>query len=348
MEYRVRREFKDGVLVRLSLGVPETDSYLEFVRYRCRPNTWISYAYDLQAFLNAVKKPVTQVTSSDIFAFIRSQQEGTTQDGDGRRPRRQGTGLAPQTVKRRLATVSSLYEYLVVRGDTPIRANPVPRGMPVRGRVWGGWSNGVTPLVKAPHHLPMPLDRQVVSQFLDSLRTHRDRAMVLLMLLGGLRKSEVLGLALEDLDFGQRTLMVREAKGGRSRVIPVAASAFETMLRYLNEERPRSASTRVFLAMKGPRRGQPLSVPALDTIIVYHRRRAGTPEVQCHRLRHTCLTRLRQSGMSLEAIQAQAGHRSILTTRIYLHLCPKELQEEYMRLADSLFTPQGEEAASNE
>ena len=47
----------------------------------------------------------------------------------------------------------------------------------------------------------------------------------------------------------------------------------------------------------------------------------------CHQLRHTCLTRLREAGMSLEAVQAQAGHRSIESTRIYLHLTNDWLAE---------------------
>jgi len=172
--------------------------------------------------------------------------------------------------------------------------------------------------------------------------------MLLLMLLGGLRKSEVIGLSLEDLDFAQRTVLIREGKGGHQRLASVAPSALTTLLHYLNEERPVSSSTRVFLVLKGPRKGQPLTVGALDTIIKYHRRQAGTPEVQCHRLRHPCLTRLRQAGMSLEALQAQAGHRSIMSTRVYLHLCPKELQEEYLRLSDSLFVPQGGKGAAHE
>jgi integrase len=82
-----------------------------------------------------------------------------------------------------------------------------------------------------------------------------------------------------------------------------------------------------------------LTVAALDTIIEYHRVKANTLGVQCHRLRHTCFTRLRQGGMSLEALQAQAGHRSIATTGVYLHLCPKELQQEYLRISDTLFLP---------
>ena len=92
------------------------------------------------------------------------------------------------------------------------------------------------------------------------------------------------------------------------------------------------------IVIKGKNRGLPLTVGALDTIIEYHRQKADTPGVQCHRMRHTCFTRLRQGGMSLEALQAQAGHSSINTTRIYLHLCPRELQEEYLQMSDKLFS----------
>ena len=162
--------------------------------------------------------------------------------------------------------------------------------------------------------------------------------MVLLMLLAGLRKSEVLKLALRDIDFGQRTLTVREGKGGYQRVVAISDTGLQEVLSYLNKERPAGGSDRVFLVMKGQHKGQPLSIAALDTIIEYHRVKANTPGVQCHRLRHTCFTRLRQGGMSLEALQAQAGHRSIATTRVYIHLCPRELQEEYLRMSGNLFS----------
>ena len=54
----------------------------------------------------------------------------------------------------------------------------------------------------------------------------------------------------------------------------------------------------------------------------------------CHQLRHTCLTRLREAGMALEAVQAQAGHRSIESTRVYLHLTHDWLAKEYRRATD--------------
>jgi len=66
------------------------------------------------------------------------------------------------------------------------------------------------------------------------------------------------------------------------------------------------------------------------------RRRAGLPRATCHQLRHTCLTRLREAGMALEAIQAQAGHASIESTRIYLHLGDEWLAGQYRRAAEAI------------
>ena len=66
------------------------------------------------------------------------------------------------------------------------------------------------------------------------------------------------------------------------------------------------------------------------------RSRAGLTRASCHQLRHTCLTRLREAGMALEAVQAQAGHRSIESTRIYLHLTNDWLAAEYRRAVEKI------------
>jgi len=84
------------------------------------------------------------------------------------------------------------------------------------------------------------------------------------------------------------------------------------------------------------RRGQPLSAYGLDQILESARDRAGLGHASCHELRHTCLTRLREAGMALEAVQAQAGHRSIETTRIYLHLADDWLAGEYRRAQEAI------------
>ena len=88
--------------------------------------------------------------------------------------------------------------------------------------------------------------------------------------------------------------------------------------------------------LKGPRRGQPLSAKGLDEVLSGARRRAGLSHATCHELRHTCLTRLREAGMPLEAVQAQAGHASIESTRIYLHLADDWLASQYRKAAEVL------------
>jgi len=185
-----------------------------------------------------------------------------------------------------------------------------------------------------------------VQRFLASLTTFRDKAMILSMVLAGLRKSEVLGLEMVDLDFRHGTVLVKEGKGGHQRVCCVAPLFFRVVKRYQEEERPASPSDRLFVVLKGKQCGQPLSVSGLNTIIAYHRRLAKTPDLNCHRLRHTCLTMLREAGMSLEALQQQAGHKNINTTRVYLHLSNQALREEYFRVSDRLFVLPAEEVSN--
>ncbi len=64
--------------------------------------------------------------------------------------------------------------------------------------------------------------------------------------------------------------------------------------------------------------------------------RARLTHATCHELRHTCLTRLREAGMALEAVEAQAGHASIESTRIYLHLADDWLAGQYRKAAEVL------------
>jgi len=180
------------------------------------------------------------------------------------------------------------------------------------------------PLVRTPRTLPQVLEPAEVDALTAALRTHRDQAMVAAMVLGGLRRCEVLGLRLCDVRAASRRVFIAEGKGGRQRLIPVSGRFFTELAAYLDSERPAGAGTgRVFVVLKGPRRGQPLSAEGLDEVMDGARRRAGLAHATCHQLRHTCLTRLRQAGMALEAVQAQAGHASIESARIYLHLVRK-------------------------
>jgi integrase/recombinase XerD len=212
---------------------------------------------------------------------------------------------------------------------------------PVRGTVrsspWVRRGAGGRALIRTPKTLPRVLSPADVDALIAALRRHRDRAMVEAMVLGGLRRCEVLGLRLGDINAGERRVFIAEGKGGRQRIVPVSVRFFATLGRYLEEERPKMAATdRVFVVLKGSRRGEPLSAGGLDEIMDGAKGRAGLSQATCHQLRHTCFTRLREAGMALEAIQAQAGHASIESTRIYLHLANDWLAGEYLRAAEAI------------
>jgi integrase/recombinase XerD len=321
---------------RYRLGHRLVDEFLEFAAARARPNTVDAYARDLKAFFEVVGKEPLEVTPADVVAFIAAQRRGPREAGNVVRLSDGGSGLAVSTVRRRLAAVSSFYGYLLVRGDVALTANPVPRGLPTRRSRRRQELRG-SPLVRSVRQLPRILSASEVEALLGALRTRRDRAMVEAMLLAGLRRSEMLGLRLQDLRLGEWRVFVADGKGGHQRLVPMSPTFFVTVADYLTHERPADASTdRVFVALKGPRRGQPLSVGGLDEVLSAARRRAGLVHGTCHELRHTCLTRLREAGMALEAVQAQAGHRSIASTRVYLHLGADWLADEYRRAAEAI------------
>lgn len=74
MNHELHKEYEDGQLIRLTLGIPQVDSFLEMVRASFTYNTWINYAHDLKTFVNGIQKPILEVIPGDIFDFIRRQQ----------------------------------------------------------------------------------------------------------------------------------------------------------------------------------------------------------------------------------------------------------------------------------
>ena len=315
----------------LRLGVALLDDYLEFLAGRCRPNTVLAAAYDLRVFFAVVDKAPSEVCAADVLGFVTAQRTGRVGGGSVVQSLDDSVGVSTSTVARRLSVISGFFAFLQVRGD--VGMNPVPRGLPTR-RQRSRPSQGV-PLTRRTRRLPKILTPLEVDALTAALRTHRDRAMVAAMVLGGLRRCEVLGLRMEDLRVGEHRVFIANGKGGHQRLVPVSVRFFVAVQAYLEAERPPGLSTdAVFVALKGPARGKPLAVRGLDEILAGARRRAGLSHATCHELRHTCLTRLREAGMALEAVQAQAGHASIESTRIYLHLADDWLASQYRKAAE--------------
>ena len=316
------READQGGRPCLRLGHSQVDRYLDFVSARARPNTALATGYDLKVFFSSVAKEPVEVTTSDVLGFITEQRgdRGVVRLADGE------SGLSARTIQRRLSSISGLFGFLLACGE--VDANPVPRGLSNRKR---SRTDRGTPLVRTPRTLPTILEPAEVDELLGACRRWRDRAMVEAMVFGALRRAEALGLRFEDLKVVERRVFIADGKGGHQRIVPISSRFFESVANYLRGERPKKAATdRVFVVLKGQRRGQPLSDEGLGQIFQSVRERSGVRRrITCHELRHTCFTRLREAGMELEALQAQAGHRSLDTTRLYVHLANGWLAEEY-------------------
>src|SRR6266508_5488934 len=206
------------------------------------PATVRAYAYDLVNFGRfCVERGVRVVDAgpTDVFDYL-EWQSGPRPTRGGRVVRLVARRPAPATMNRRIAAVRALFEFVVlagVRADSPVPSPRRSSGLRARRRGLLGHVPVRHPrrggrLVQQPRSLPESLEPAEVDAFLADLSTHRDRAMALAMLLGGLRAGEVRSLRLADVDMGLRRLRV-VGKGGRERVVPVDRAFFGELANYL-------------------------------------------------------------------------------------------------------------------
>jgi site-specific recombinase XerD len=299
-----------------------------------------AYAYDTLNFGRFCLERgygLGDVTAADIFDWVDWQARGTRPGSGNVVKLVRSAGAAPATVNRRVAAVRALFEHQVViaaRADNPVPAprrgqglRPKARGM--LGHLGPGRPRQGGRLVRQPQRLPEALDPRDVAAFLADLRTHRDRAIVLAMLLGGLRAGEVRRLRLGDVDQGRRTVRV-VGKGDRERTVPVDGMFFVELAAYLQRERPAGLATReCFVVLRGPTAGAAMTEAGLRSIFRYHQQTSGATRVRPHRLRHTYGTELAAAGIDLLVLRELMGHASPETTAGYVHLSVEQLAADY-------------------
>ncbi|HVC90046.1 MAG TPA: site-specific tyrosine recombinase [Acidobacteriaceae bacterium] len=142
----------------------------------------------------------------------------------------------------------------------------------------------------------------------------RDRAMLELLYGGGVRVSELVDLAVEDVSLQQGQMLVR-GKGDKERIVPLGQPAVQALTEYLQHGRVRllrkSNVRQVFLSQ----RGKPLTRQTIWSIVKHVNHRASP-----HMLRHSCATHMVEHGADLRTVQTLLGHADISTTEIYTHL----------------------------
>lgn len=161
----------------------------------------------------------------------------------------------------------------------------------------------------------------------DSRLAIRDRAMILLMALYGLRASEVRGLRFADVDFENHVLSVVRAKSRKIQRFPLTREASDAVRKYINRARPAVECPSLFLTARWP--GRPISHSGL-----YHRTRAlfrktgvRSPLQGTHAFRHACANRLMDKGTSIREIGAFLGHMDFRSVREYARYNLKHLRQ---------------------
>jgi site-specific recombinase XerD len=148
-------------------------------------------------------------------------------------------------------------------------------------------------------------------------RDVRDRAILMLLAIYGLRSGEVVKLRLEDLDWEGDQLHVWRPKCRRRQSYPLLPSVGNAILEYLRTVRPASTERSLFLSFTSPH--GPLSVCALYDVVASRLKALGVSSEHRgpHCLRHACATHLLAEGFSMKEIGDHLGHRSTRATHIY-------------------------------
>jgi integrase len=285
------------------------------------PNTLRSYAFAVDLFVGYSRKagiaPV-DATAAEVSLFVRRLQDGEI------------TGPVKEvTVRARVAALRSCFRYLVLTGR--IERNPVVTAT-TKPPVWSyrrdEEAEGVTGWGRLPR-IPSFLEwRRLLASAGED--TPRNRLLFLLTYFGALRRSEVVALRIEHIDFRRSTILVPEAatKSRRERLMLYPDELSSCLGEHLRvRARERAGSGALFLSESRRNRTQQLGPKGWYCAAKRLAERAGVPSFAPHHLRHLRLTHLAEAGWSAAQIAAFADHSSPRTTHQYIHLSGRKMRE---------------------
>lgn len=240
-------------------------------------------------------------------------------------------------------TASDIDNYIAVQGEgrwTRISTASVVSALRafLRYAAEEGWCPGrlaesiARPRLYQQESLPYAPDWSAVEQMLadvdtDRPRDIRDRAILLLLALYGMRSGEVAALRLDQIDWAGRSLGLVRLKRRQPQIYPLLPVVAEGLARYIDTVRPASSCGEVFLRMQAPWR--PLKAGSMFDVA--NRRFVALGLEAAHRgghaLRHACAVRLLAEGLTLKEIGDHLGHRSTSATSIYAKVNMAALRE---------------------
>lgn len=270
-----------------------------------------TYRADLEEFSNILDtERLTLEGTHDDLRVIRTYLTALSE-----RETRKGKPVARASISRKLSTLRSMLRFLVNQGIFEVNAARLVRSP------------------KGERRLPTVVSERVAAQALgapdkSTVDGLRDSAMLEILYSSGLRRAELAGIDIADIDIQGGTVRVM-GKGHKIRIVPVGSKALEAVGHYLGRRNEISESPdpkALFLLANGKR---------MTAGMVYHvvRKYFNVSGEQSrshpHMLRHSCATHLLDHGAEIRAVQEVLGHSSLRTTQRYTHLTIDRLKQSY-------------------
>jgi len=267
-------------------------------------NTIESYGRDLRQFKKFLeakgKSSYLDVNKTTIITYLLHLQK---------------KGRAASTISRSLASIRSLYQYLLNQGL--IKGDPT--------------ANLESP--KSEKKLPCVLGLSEVEKLINqpdekSSMGARDKAMLELLYATGMRVTELVCLDIDDINLEMGYIKCR-GNGNKERIIPIGTMAKKALGRYAKEYRQdlvKENEKALFVNYYGKR----LTRQGFWKIIKRHTKKAKiNKKITPHTLRHSFATHLIQNGADLKSVQEMLGHSDISTTQIYMQITKNKIKEVY-------------------
>lgn len=156
----------------------------------------------------------------------------------------------------------------------------------------------------------------------------RDRAAMEILYATGIRWCELQTLELDDINSEAATVFIRNGKGNKDRIVPIALGALAWVEKYLELVRPllcRDETQKLLFLTNG---GCPFEKSAFNRKLNQYARAAGIDKpVSCHKFRHAMATALLDHGADMRTVQELLGHERLSSTQVYTHVAIRKLKE---------------------
>ena len=256
------------------------------------PKTIKAYERIVKKLFEALQKNYTDMTVSDLRYFLAYEKS---------------RGVSNRTLENTRIQISAFFTWLI--DEELIVKNPCRQIMPIK----------YTKVVKHP------FSAIEIDALRSACRTKKERAIVEFLLSSGVRVSELCSIQISDINFDTLSVMVREGKGAKQRIVYINDLTSKHLVEYLTS---RNVNGNYLFYNKKKR---PLNVGGVRHILKTLEDRAQVTNVHPHRFRRTLATNLSNRGMEIQEISKLLGHANINTTLEYVYTSEEKVKASYLK-----------------